>query len=117
MRRSNTNTHKLIEVYNYNVPVIAIRRKISYIPEYEYAFFVHQNSFLRLNNRKKRQSIKDFNEAGYPVLTIAHTVIQRFEYYSWCNDVFKKGSWGTNGLGSFVFRNEHDATLFKLTWV
>lgn len=73
--------------------------------------------FLRLNNRKSKQTIVNFTKADYPVVWLDYKQQKnRKEILNWCRSVFLPGSWATNRHDVIAFSNENQFTLFKLTW-
>lgn len=69
--------------------------------------------FLRLNNRKKQVRCSELSAAGYPSIQVKD--IRSNNYTDWCNTQFGTNAWIENS-GVFWFRDEKDATLFRLTW-
>lgn len=55
--------------------------------------------FLRLNNRKSKQTIVNFTKADYPVVWLDYKQQKnRKEILNWCRSVFLPGSWATMSL-------------------
>lgn len=71
------------------------------------------NTFLRLYNRRKTQSLVDFANAGYPRVNVAR--MHMFKARDWCDEQFGKDGY-VSWLDAFFFENEEDATLFKMRW-
>lgn len=75
----------------------------------------HYRNFLRLNDRRRSQSMHAINLAGYPSITM------RFGTYwakriLWCHDNFGPHGY-INHFSTIWFRDDEDFTLFKMTWL
>ncbi len=69
-------------------------------------------TFLRVNDRPRTQTLRAFRAAGYP--TVNHGDFIRAE--AWCREQF--GDDGFLRFGdTFVFKDEADATAFRMRWL
>ncbi len=76
--------------------------------------------FLRLNDRKKSQSLEDLNKTTYPKISIKQGIaIIGDQYIDWCNKQYGEDSfifYRTPYIIDIWFENTNDAMLFKLRW-
>jgi hypothetical protein len=74
----------------------------------------HYRTFLRVNDRPRSQTLQAFRAAGYPTVYVNYGDIIRAA--GWCREQF-----GDDGFLRFsdtlVFKDEADATLFKMRWL
>ena len=75
------------------------------------------NKFVRLNNRKRTQTIMDIKNAGYFSIYFIHkTFSEHIDCIEWCDKAYGKDGYIISE-NEFFFENEEDITLFKLTWI
>ena len=72
----------------------------------------HYQHFVRLYNRRKQQTFKILDSAGYQRVTVKRSVDYR-DAKAWCKQNLKHGAW-VNNLYRFYFAYDDDAVLFKL---
>lgn len=80
----------------------------------------HYKVFLRLNNRKKTQTFKDFEQTKYPHFELKRYPMQLFDttepILDWC--VAQFGEFGFVKCGPDIwFKDEYDFLMFKMRWV
>lgn len=72
----------------------------------------HYQHFLRLYNRRKRQTFHTLDSAGYQCVNVGNSVDYR-EAKAWCKQNLKQGAW-VNNMYRFYFAYDDDAVLFRL---
>jgi len=78
---------------------------------------MHYRVFLRLNNRKKSQTVNDFLQAKYPYVPCNFTAFdQDMDCIAWCNQQFGNSGYVFDN-GILWFKNDHDCMLFTLRWL
>ena len=78
----------------------------------------HYRTFLRINNRLKKARLSAFIDAGYPIVTFnsPDRYMSWWTVREWCEKQF--GCYGFHRIQMhFIFKNNQDATLFKMTWI
>jgi hypothetical protein len=75
----------------------------------------HYQTFLRINDRPRTQPLRVFRAAGYPTVDLLkyHDGIPAVR---WCEAQFGEHGYQRFDL-IFIFKDEADATLFKMTWL
>jgi hypothetical protein len=72
----------------------------------------HYQHFVRLYNRRKRQTFHTLDSAGYQRVIVGNSVDYRAAR-EWCKQNLKHGAW-INNLYRFYFAYDNDAVLFRL---
>jgi hypothetical protein len=75
----------------------------------------HYRVFLRINDRPKTQILRVFTAAGYPTVHM-RSMTDVIKAGIWCRDQY--GPYGYQKSGAiFIFKDEADATLFRMRWL
>lgn len=74
----------------------------------------HYKTFLRVNDRPKTQTLLAFRAAVYPAVDLPN-VSDTMEAIRWCREQFGEHGYQRIHL-KFIFKDDADATVFRLRW-